>query len=160
MRKGAVAALERGPRLGGQLDDVQVVLHDLRVARGTADSFAAAAAAQCVQRVLAACAVRLLEPVMSLRVWVPADRGAAVLADLAKRRATVLDVESRAAGAGGGDARRCIAALAPLAELGGYASTLRIVSSGAATVSMQPHGYAPMSAGEEAQAIRRAQGLE
>lgn len=51
VRKGAVAALDRGPKVGGQVIDVQLVLHNLRVGRGTADSFLMAAAAQCVQKV-------------------------------------------------------------------------------------------------------------
>lgn len=50
--------------------------------------------------------------------------------------------------------------LAPLAELSGYSSALRIISSGGASMSMQPSGYALMTASEEASAIRRAQGLE
>lgn len=51
VKKGAIAALDRGPKVGGQVIDVQLVLHNLRVGRGTADSFLMAAAAQCVQKV-------------------------------------------------------------------------------------------------------------
>lgn len=51
VRKGATAALERGPRVGGQVVDTQIRLHNITVGRGTADSFVMAAAAQCVQKV-------------------------------------------------------------------------------------------------------------
>lgn len=50
-RKGAVAALNRGPKLGGHIINTQVVLHNLKIGRGTADSFLMSAAAQCVQKV-------------------------------------------------------------------------------------------------------------
>lgn len=154
VRKGVLAALERGPKVGGQLEDVQVVLHDLRIGRGTADSFVMAAVAQCVQRILLAADCRLLEPIMAIQIIVPAERASKILSDLGKRRATVLDVVAR------GDTHRVIDVLAPLAELAGYSSVLRIASSGAASMSMQPHEYAAMAAGEEARAIRRTQGLE
>lgn len=50
-KKGAVAALERGPKLGGFIVNTQIVLHNLKIGRGTADSFLMSAAAQCVQKV-------------------------------------------------------------------------------------------------------------
>lgn len=50
-RKGAVAALDRGPKLGGNIINTQMVLHNLKIGRGTADSFLMSAAAQCVQKV-------------------------------------------------------------------------------------------------------------
>lgn len=52
VRKGALAALERGgPKVGGPLIDVQCILHDFRIGRGTADSFVMAVVAQCIQKV-------------------------------------------------------------------------------------------------------------
>lgn len=51
IRKGALSALERGPRVGGQVVDTQIRLHNVTIGRGTADSFVMAAAAQCVQKV-------------------------------------------------------------------------------------------------------------
>lgn len=51
-RKGAISALYRGPRVGGEIVDTQIILHALSVGRGTADSFIMSAAAQCVQKVM------------------------------------------------------------------------------------------------------------
>lgn len=51
IRKGALSALERGPRVGGQVVDTKIRLHSITIGRGTADSFVMAAAAQCVQKV-------------------------------------------------------------------------------------------------------------
>lgn len=58
IRKGALSALDRGPRVGGQVVDTQVRLHNITIGRGTADSFVMAAAAQCVQKVDISCIVQ------------------------------------------------------------------------------------------------------
>ena len=52
VRKGAISSLERGPKVGGIVMDTQIILHDLKIGRGTADSFVMAAAGQCVQKVI------------------------------------------------------------------------------------------------------------
>lgn len=51
IRKGCIAALERGPKVGGQVVETQVRLHNVTIGRGTADSFIMSAASQCVQKV-------------------------------------------------------------------------------------------------------------
>lgn len=51
-------------------------------------------------------------------------------------------------------------ATAPLAELSGYSSKIRIVTSGTASMSMQPCGYASMTEDQQIHAIRHTQGLE
>lgn len=109
---------------------------------------------------------------MSIEIVSPSDRISPILSDLAKRRATILNVGSK------GEFNKVIyrfinrhsfyrnfycqviSVLAPLAELSGYSSVVRTVSSGRATMNMQPHGYSDMNAFEAAAAIRRAQGLE
>lgn len=96
----------------------------------------------------------LLEPIMSLEITTPADRVAKILADLNRRRVTILDIAVR------GNDNKIIKVLAPLAELAGYSSAIRTISSGGASMSMQPHGTAPMSSQDETVAIRRAQGFE
>lgn len=50
-RKGAIAALDRGPKIGGNIINTQIVLHKLLIGRGTADSFLMSTATQCVQKV-------------------------------------------------------------------------------------------------------------
>lgn len=51
VRKGAISALDRGPRVGGQVVNTQIRLHNVVIGRGTADSFIMATATQCVQKV-------------------------------------------------------------------------------------------------------------
>ncbi|XP_055595398.1 ribosome-releasing factor 2, mitochondrial [Uranotaenia lowii] len=154
IRKGCLAALERGPKLGGQLMGVAITIHNLTIGKGTADTFIMAAAAQSVQHVLSTAKCRLMEPIMLLEVAMPAEYVGTVLADLSKRRCTVLDVSSR------GQTHKVLSANAPLAELDDYSSEVRRISSGTASVSMQPNGYELLSELDEESAIRRAHGLE
>lgn len=51
VRRGAIAALDRGPKIGGNIINTHIILHNLQIGRGTADSFLMSAATQCVQKV-------------------------------------------------------------------------------------------------------------
>ncbi|KAH8381305.1 hypothetical protein KR093_002532 [Drosophila rubida] len=154
VRKGAISALERGPRVGGQVVDTQIRLHNVLVGRGTADSFIMAAAAQCVQKLLTTSGTRLLEPIMALQIVAPNDHVSGVMADLSRRRAIIKDVTTK------GEKNKMILVNAPLSELSGYSSALRTISSGTASMTMQPCGFSEMNSLDETLAIRRVQGLE
>ena len=77
-----------------------------------------------------------MEPVMLLEVSTPQDHLGVVIADLTARRGRVTEVDSLALGV----AR--IVALVPLAELFGYASSLRSLSGGRGDVVAEPSQYA------------------
>lgn len=154
VRKSAIATLERGPKIGGQVVNVKIKLHKLVIGRGTVDSFIAAATTQCIQKILLESDCRLMEPMMAIQIVVPNERVSPILADLGRRRAQILEVAMR------GDQNKIIEIIAPLAELSGYSSVVRTISSGTASVAMQPHGYSLLTQLEEASAIRKAQGLE
>uniref|UniRef100_A0A182NE67 Ribosome-releasing factor 2, mitochondrial n=1 Tax=Anopheles dirus TaxID=7168 RepID=A0A182NE67_9DIPT len=153
-RKGALGALQRGPKLGGQLANCAVKLHALTIGKGTADPFIMAAAAQCIGSILSKARCRLLEPDMLVEIVTPSEYLPPILADLSRRRARIEDVAPR------GSANKIIRVNAPLAELGDYSTVLRTVSSGTASVSMEPNGHSPLNDVDEAQAMRRAIGLE
>ncbi|XP_052857110.1 ribosome-releasing factor 2, mitochondrial isoform X2 [Drosophila gunungcola] len=154
LRKGSISALERGPRVGGQVVDTQIRLHNASIGRGTADSFVMATAAQCVQKLLSTSGTRLLEPIMALQIVAPSERISGIIADLSRRRALINDVLPK------GERNKMILVNAPLAELSGYSSALRTISSGTASMTMQPCGFASMNSADESLAERRAQGLE
>ncbi|XP_049282552.1 ribosome-releasing factor 2, mitochondrial [Anopheles funestus] len=153
-RKGALGALQRGPKLGGQLANCAIKLHALTIGRGTADPFIMAAAAQCISNILKNAPCRLLEPDMFLEIVTPSEYLPPILADLSRRRARIEDVAQR------GAANKVVKVNAPLAELGDYSTVLRTISSGTASVSMEPNGHSPMNEFDESQAMRRALGLE
>ncbi|MFF4343797.1 elongation factor G [Kitasatospora sp. NPDC001540] len=78
----------------------------------------------------------LLEPVVELVATVPPDGVGGVLGDLSARRGRVHGSEPR-----GGSA--VLTATVPLAELFGYAGTLRSRTQGRGTFTTRPAGYAP-----------------
>ncbi len=73
----------------------------------------------------------LLEPIMALEIVTPEEHLGDVLGDLNMRRGQVRDVAQR-------DGTRVIEASVPLAELFGYATTLRSLTRGRAGYSMEP----------------------
>ena len=78
---------------------------------------------------------RLLEPIMNVRLAVPDDSVGEVMADLVRRRSTLL-------GVWGDDEGYCrIDGLAPLANLFGYLNTLRQLTKGRGKVDVDFHGY-------------------
>lgn len=125
IKKGALAGLERGPRVGGKVVETQVKLQNLTIGRGTADSFILAAASQCVHKVggfvlwsrrweggrwtqfnwfvgfiftfqvLSENGTRLLEPIMAVQIIVPSDKSPRIISDLGRRRACINDVRSK-----------------------------------------------------------------
>ena len=78
----------------------------------------------------------LLEPMMSVEVETPEDYAGSVMGDLSSRRGMVQGMEDMA---GGGKAIR---AEVPLAEMFGYSTTLRSLSQGRATYTMEFKQYA------------------
>jgi elongation factor G len=78
----------------------------------------------------------LLEPMMSVEVETPEDYAGTVMGDLSSRRGMVQGMEDMA---GGGKAIR---AEVPLAEMFGYSTTLRSLTQGRATYSMEFKQYA------------------
>ena len=73
----------------------------------------------------------LLEPIMALEIVAPEEHLGDVLGDLNVRRGQVKDVAQR-------DGVRVVEATVPLAELFGYATTLRSLTRGRAGYTMEP----------------------
>jgi elongation factor G len=95
------------------------------------------AAALAVRQALRQASPVLLEPLMQVEVDTPASFMGHVMGDLTARRGIVQGLEELA-GAGG----KLVRALVPLAEMFGYATTLRSLTQGRASFSMQLRQYA------------------
>ena len=85
--------------------------------------------------------VELMEPIMKLEVVTPEENMGDVIGDLNKRRGQVEGMDSTRTGA------RLVKAMVPLAEMFGYVTALRTITSGRATSSMTYDHHAPVSAG-------------
>ncbi|XP_075983311.1 mitochondrial ribosome recycling factor 2 [Anticarsia gemmatalis] len=152
IKQGVSTAIMHGPKLGCPVVDVQVTLHWFEIGRGTSDSVVTAGVAQCLRKVFEASESMLLEPVMSLEVVSPESHSSRVLADLARRRTIIQHIHVR-------HQNKVIDCLAPLSELLGYSSTLRSLSSGLATFTMEFHSYQQMSPYDEEKAIKSVTGF-
>jgi elongation factor G len=78
--------------------------------------------------------VVLLEPIMKVVVTTPEDFLGSVTGDLNRRRAIIAETEQRGN-------TRLVTAEAPLSEMFGYSTTLRGMSQGRASYSMEPLTY-------------------
>ncbi len=81
----------------------------------------------------------LLEPIMNIEVVTPEESMGDVIGDLNKRRGQVEGMETSRSGA------RIVKAKAPLAEMFGYVTALRTITSGRATSTMTFSHYAEVS---------------
>ena len=76
----------------------------------------------------------LLEPMMRVEVETPEEYQGDIMGDLNRRRGQILNVGSKAIIAQ-------ISALVPLAEMFGYSTTVRSLSKGRASYSMEPERF-------------------
>lgn len=81
----------------------------------------------------------LMEPVMKLEVVTPEENMGDVIGDLNKRRGQVEGMDEARSGA------RIVKAMVPLAEMFGYVTSLRTITSGRATSSMEYDHHSPVS---------------
>ena len=81
----------------------------------------------------------LLEPIMKIEVVTPEESMGDVISDLNKRRGQVEGMETSRSGA------RIVKAKAPLAEMFGYVTALRTITSGRATSTMSFSHYSEVS---------------
>ena len=51
IKKNIINGLQRGPKVGGEVIQTEIILHDVVIGKNTADSFIIAGVAQCVQKV-------------------------------------------------------------------------------------------------------------
>jgi len=93
----------------------------------------------------------LLEPVMSVEVVTPAEFMGDVIGDLNSRRGHIDGMEPRGAA-------QVIRATAPLSTMFGYATTVRSVTQGRATFSMQFKRYAEVPAAIAAEIVAKVRG--
>ncbi|WP_273836729.1 elongation factor G [Serratia marcescens] len=147
VKKGVAEALNNGVLAGYQVVDVKVHLtfgsyHDV-------DSSEQAFRMAAIFGFKDACRLAdpvILEPIMSVEVETPEDYAGNVMGDLSSRRGLVQGMEEIPGGGG-----KEIRAKVPLSEMFGYSTTLRSMSQGRATYTMEFSHYAeaPRNVAEE-----------
>jgi elongation factor G len=135
IQKGFEQAMVNGPLAGYPMDSLQVTLFDGSFHAVDSDALSFELAAKLGYK--AACknaTPTLLEPIMKLEVVTPEANMGDVVADLNRRRGQVAGMDSR-------NGAQVIKAHVPLSEMFGYVTTLRTVTSGRATSTMEFSHY-------------------
>ena len=94
----------------------------------------------------------LMEPIMKVEVVTPEENMGDVIGDLNKRRGLVQGMDEARSGA------RIVKAMVPLAEMFGYVTALRTITSGRATSSMEYDHHAPVSTSIEKTVLEEVNG--
>ena len=140
VQKGFQSAMKNGVLGGYPMDSLKVELVDGSFHPVDSDQLSfEIAALQAYKNACSQAKPALMEPIMKLEVVTPEENMGDVIGDLNKRRGQVEGMESSRSGA------RVVKALVPLAEMFGYVTTLRTITSGRATSSMQYDHHAPVS---------------
>ena len=136
VEKGFKEAMKNGPLAGFEIDRMKVTLKDGSFHPVDSDqlSFELAAKLGFKSAAKAAGAV-ILEPIMKLEVLTPEENMGDIVGDLNRRRGQVNNMSDRAGA-------KVIKAEVPLSEMFGYVTTLRTLSSGRATSTMEFSHYA------------------
>ena len=141
IQKGFETAMKNGILGGYPVDSLKVVVVDGSFHPVDSDQLSFEIAAQMAYK--EACAQAkpvLMEPIMKLEVVTPEENMGDVIGDLNKRRGQVEGMDTTRTGA------RLVKAMVPLAEMFGYVTALRTITSGRATSSMTYDHHAPVSA--------------
>ena len=137
VRQG-IASIVNADSSGCPLTDLIVMVISASSDAGEASEVSLLNAARMAMRKALDGASRVvLEPIMLLDVNTPSATSGNVIADLASRKARISSVEGLAEGF------THIVAHVPLAELFGYASSLRSLSAGRGEAVAEPAEYAP-----------------
>ena len=140
IQKGFEAAMKNGILGGYPVDSLKVTVVDGAYHPVDSDQLSFEIAAQMAYKSVCAQAKPvLMEPIMKLEVVTPEENMGDVIGDLNKRRGQVEGMEEARSGA------RVVKAQVPLAEMFGYVTALRTITSGRATSSMEYDHHAPLS---------------
>ena len=136
-------ALEGGPIYGHPAVDIAVALKDAALKEGQATEMAFRVAAMtAVKAGFAKAQPLLLEPIMKVEIIAPEEFTGEVLGDLGARKGKVEQLQAKGP-------VRLISGLAPLAEMFGYATTLRSLTQGRGTFTLQFHHFGHVERREE-----------
>jgi elongation factor G len=140
VQKGFESAMKSGVLGGYPMDTLKVELLDGSFHPVDSDQLSfEVAALSAYKNACSKAGPVLLEPIMRLEVITPEENMGDVIGDLNKRRGQVEGMDTNRSGA------RVVKALVPLAEMFGYVTALRTITSGRATSSMEYDHHAPVA---------------
>ncbi|KAF7250563.1 Ribosome-releasing factor 2, mitochondrial [Varanus komodoensis] len=152
VENGIHSSCLQGPLLGFPVQDVVVTVHTVAVNPETSLTMVSACSARCVQKALKKADRKLLEPLMNLEITMGDDHLGVILGDLAQRRGSIQEIQSR-------QDNKVVIASVPLAEMMGYATVLRTLTSGTATFTLELASYQAMGIREQTVLLNKRSGL-
>jgi len=152
VEKGFREAMKNGPLAGFTMDTLKITLKDGSFHAVDSDqlSFELAAKLGYKEAAKKAGAV-ILEPIMKVEAVTPEENMGDIVGDLNRRRGQVNDMSDRSGA-------KVIKAEVPLSEMFGYVTTLRTLSSGRATSTMEFSHYAETPSNISEEVIKAAKG--
>ena len=152
VEKGFKEAMKAGPLAGFKMDSLKVILKDGSFHPVDSDQLSFELAAKMGYKVAAKKAgAVILEPIMKVEVVTPEENMGDIVGDLNRRRGQVNDMSDRSGA-------KVIKAEVPLSEMFGYVTTLRTLSSGRATSTMEFSHYAETPSNISENVIKAAKG--
>ena len=152
VEKGFKEAMKNGPMAGFQMDTLKVTLKDGSFHPVDSDQLSFELAAKMGYKAAAKKAgAVVLEPIMKIEVVTPEENMGDIVGDLNRRRGQVNSMSDRSGA-------KIIKAEVPLAEMFGYVTTLRTLSSGRATSTMEFSHYAETPSNISEEVIKAAKG--
>ena len=136
VEKGFKDSMKNGPLAGFEVDSMKVTLEDGSFHPVDSDSLSFELAAKLAFKVAAKAAKAvIMEPIMKLEVITPEENMGDIVGDLNRRRGQVNSMDDRAGA-------KVVKGEVPLSEMFGYVTSLRTLSSGRATSTMEFFHYA------------------
>ncbi|KAG9353696.1 hypothetical protein JZ751_011818 [Albula glossodonta] len=152
VENGIQSSYLQGPLLGYPVQGVSTTVQSLSIQPGTSMAMVSACVSRCMLKALKQAGGQLLEPLMSLEITVGEQHLSSVLGDLAQRRGAIHDIQSR-------QDNKVVLASVPLAEMMGYSTVLRTLTSGHATFSLELSSYEAMSPHDQSALLNKMTGL-
>lgn len=154
IEKGVIEKLNNGIMAGYTMVDLEVVVYDGSFHDVDSSEMAfKIAGSLCVENAIKKADMAILEPIMKVEVFTPAEYMGDVMGDLSSKRAQISGSEEK-----GGET--VVYATAPLAELSGYATKLRSLTQGRARAYVEPSHYEEVPAHVAAQIVEKAGKVE
>ncbi|HKL90610.1 MAG TPA: EF-Tu/IF-2/RF-3 family GTPase, partial [Allomuricauda sp.] len=153
VEKGFKEAMKNGPLAGFEMDSMKITLKDGSFHPVDSDQLSFELAAKLGYKVAAKKAKAvIMEPIMKLEVLTPEENMGDIVGDLNRRRGQVNSMSDRAGA-------KVIKAEVPLSEMFGYVTSLRTLSSGRATSTMEFSHYADTPSNIAEEVIKTAKGV-
>ncbi|MGG6230886.1 elongation factor G [Tenacibaculum sp. SDUM215027] len=152
VEKGFKEAMKNGPLAGYEMDSMKITLKDGSFHPVDSDQLSFELAAKMGYKAAAKAArAVIMEPIMKLEVLTPEENMGDIVGDLNRRRGQVSDMSDRAGS-------KVVKATVPLSEMFGYVTSLRTLSSGRATSTMEFSHYAETPSNISEEVIANAKG--